>query len=201
MKILLVGGKGTIGRRLEPALAAGHEVVTAGRTSGDVRVDISSAASIERMYEAVPNVDAVVGIAASGALDEFATLTEAKLHETMQAKFYGQANLVLIGQRYVRRGGSFTLTSGIFADHPAKGVTGGGVISGALHSFVLSAALELEGRYRVNCISPTIIGDSADAFSSLFPDLSVVPMGELIGHYVDAIEGIQTGTIVRAYGH
>jgi NAD(P)-dependent dehydrogenase (short-subunit alcohol dehydrogenase family) len=200
MRIVLVGGSGTIGRRLAPELGQRHEVVVAGRTSGDVRVDITSAESIEAMYGQVPGIDAVVGMAASGALDEFATLTDAQLLENMRGKFFGQANLVLIGQHYVNPGGSFTLTSGVFADQPARGVTGGGVVSGALHSFVLSAALELQGRHRVNVVSPTIVGDSVDEYGELFPGLSSVPMATLVGHYVDCIEGEATGRIIRAYG-
>jgi hypothetical protein len=152
------------------------------------------------MYRQVPGIDAVVGIAASGALDEFASLTEEQLLDNMRGKFFGQANLVLIGQHYVNPGGSFTLTSGVFADQPAKGVTGGGVVSGALHSFVLSAALELEGRYRVNVISPTIVGDSVDEYAALFPDLHSVPMATLVAHYINCIEGAATGQIIRADG-
>jgi NAD(P)-dependent dehydrogenase (short-subunit alcohol dehydrogenase family) len=200
MRIVLVGGSGTIGRRLAPELAQRHEIVVAGRNSGDVRVDITSADAIEAMYRQVPGIDAVVCIASSGALDEFVTLTEQELLGNMRGKFFGQANLVLIGQRYVNPGGSFTLTSGIFADQPAKGVTGGGVVSGALHSFVLSAALELQGSYRVNVVSPTIVGDSVDEYAALFPGLSSVPMDTLVGHYVDCIEGDATGQIIRAYG-
>jgi NAD(P)-dependent dehydrogenase (short-subunit alcohol dehydrogenase family) len=200
VRVLLVGGSGTIGRRLVPELARRHEIVVAGRNSGDVRVDITSADSIETMYREVRGLDAVVGIAASGALDDFASLTEQELLENMRGKFFGQANLVLIGQHYVNTGGSFTLTSGVFADVPAKGVTGGGVVSGALHSFVLSAALELEGRYRVNVVSPTIVGDSVDEYADIFPGLTSVPMDALVGHYVDSIEGDATGRIIRAYG-
>ena len=200
MRIILVGGSGTIGRRLAPELMRRHEIIVAGRNSGDVRVDITSADSIEAMYRQVPGIDAVVGIAASGALDEFATLTEEQLLDNMRGKFFGQANLVLIGQRHVNPGGSFTLTSGVFADVPAKRVTGGAVVSGALHSFVLSAALELEGRYRVNVVSPTMVSDSVDEYAELFPGLSAVSMGTLVGHYVDCIEGDATGQIIRAYG-
>jgi NAD(P)-dependent dehydrogenase (short-subunit alcohol dehydrogenase family) len=200
VRIILVGGSGTIGRRLAPELMRRHEIIVAGRNSGDVRVDITSADSIEAMYRQVPGIDAVVGIAASGALDEFATLTEEQLLDNMRGKFFGQANLVLIGQRHVNPGGSFTLTSGVFADVPAKRVTGGAVVSGALHSFVLSAALELEGRYRVNVVSPTMVSDSVDEYAELFPGLSAVSMGTLVGHYVDCIEGDATGQIIRAYG-
>ena len=85
-------------------------------------------------------------------------------------------------------------------DQPAKGVTGGGVVSGALHSFVLSAALELEGRYRVNVVSPTIVGDSVGEYAVLFPGLNSVSMDTLVGHCVDCIDGDATGQIIRAYG-
>jgi len=147
LRIILVGGSGTIGRRLVPELAERHEIVVAGRTSH--------------------------------------TLTEEQLLDNMRGKFFGQ---------------SFTLTSGVFADVPAKRVTGGAVVSGALHSFVLSAALELEGRYRVNVVSPTIVGDSVDEYADLFPGLSAVPMATLVQHYVTCIEGDATGQIIRAYG-
>ena len=201
MKIVLVGGNGTIGRRLKPALASrGHDVLVAGRSSGDIRVDITSLESIEAMYAGLGPVDAVVGIAASGALDDFQTLTESELLENMRGKFFGQANLVFVGQHHLNEGGSFTLTSGIFADEPAKGVTGGGVISGALHSFVLSAAIELRRGLRVNVVSPTMVEDSADAFGDTFPGMRPVSMDDLVAEYVTCVEGRETGRIVRAYG-
>lgn len=201
MKIVLVGGSGTIGRRLAPALTGrGHEVITAGRSSGEVRVDITSVESIEEMYRRLGPVDAVVGIAASGALDDFETLTEAELLENMKGKFFGQVNLVLVGQHHVNDGGSFTLTSGVFADLPAKRVTGGGVISGALHSFVLSAALELRRGLRANVVSPTMVADSAEVFGDAFPGLRAVSMEDLVADYLKCIEGQENGQIIRAYG-
>jgi NAD(P)-dependent dehydrogenase (short-subunit alcohol dehydrogenase family) len=200
VRVLLVGGSGTIGRRLAPVLAERHEIIVAARNSGDVRVDVTSAESIEAMYRAAPDLDAVVCIAASGPLDDFGALTGEQLLENMRGKFFGQVNLVLIGQHHLNPGGSFTLTSGIFADQASAGTTSGGVVSGALHSFVLSAALELKGRHRVNAVSPTIVEDSADEFGHLFPGLRVVPMAELVNHYVECVESDASGRIIRAYG-
>src|SRR4051812_22793104 len=125
MRIVVVGGAGTIGRRLVPALRSrGHDVVVAGRTSGDVHVDLTSHSTIEAMYREVGAVESVVSIAAHGALDEFATLTSDALFENMRAKFFGQADLVLTGQHHCADGASFTLTSGIFADQAWPHVTG-----------------------------------------------------------------------------
>ncbi|WP_329079793.1 MULTISPECIES: short chain dehydrogenase [unclassified Streptosporangium] len=201
MRIIVVGGAGTIGRRLVPALRSnGHDVVVAGRTSGDVHVDLVSPATIEAMYREVGTVDGVVSIAAHGALDEFRTLTSDALYENMRAKFFGQVDLVLIGRHRCADGASFTLTSGVFADQAWPHVTGGGVISGALHSFVLSAAIELPRGMRINVVSPTMVGDSVATFGEHFPGMRPVAMDELVGHYLHCVEGDDTGGVIRAYG-
>jgi NAD(P)-dependent dehydrogenase (short-subunit alcohol dehydrogenase family) len=201
VRILVVGGAGTIGRRLVPALQArGHEVLVAGRRSGDVLVDLAAQPTIEAMYRTVDAVDAVVCIAAHGDLDDFATLTREALLDNMAAKCFGQVDLVLVGQHHCADGASFTLTSGIFADQAWPRVTGGAVISGALHAFTLSAAIELPRGMRINVVSPTMIGDSVDAFADDFPGMRPVPMDELVDHYLACIEGTGTGQVVRAYG-
>jgi NAD(P)-dependent dehydrogenase (short-subunit alcohol dehydrogenase family) len=201
VRVLVIGGTGTIGQRLVPELRTrGHEVVVGSRSSGDVQVDITSAQSIRDLYGRAGELHAVVCIAASGATDDFATLTEDDLLANMRGKLFGQVNLVLIGQSQVAASGSFTLTSGIFADQAARGVTGGGLISGALHSFVLSAAIELPRGLRINVVSPTMVEDSAAELGQEFPGLTPVSMESLVADYVRCVEGSGTGEIIRAYG-
>jgi hypothetical protein len=141
-----------------------------------------------------------VCVAASGALDVFQRLTEADLLENMRGKLLGQINVVLIGQRYLTERGSFTLTSGIFADEPWRGVTGGAVISGGLPSFVLSASIELDHGMRVNAASPTMVSDAAGNYAHLFPGMEAAPMSRIVAAFVRCIEGRRTGEIVRVYG-
>lgn len=201
MKIVVVGGTGTIGRRLAAKLHEhGHRVITAGRTSGDVRVDLTSPESIETMYQQVGAVDAVVSAAAHGPMDDFTTLSRPELIDNMQGKLFGQVDLVLIGQDHVADGASFTLTSGVFADRAWPGVTAGAMISGALHAFVLSAAVELPRTMRINAVSPTMISDSVETFSEYFPGMRPVSMDSLLTDYLSCIHGEQTGEIIRAYG-
>ena len=50
MKILVIGASGTIGKAVASELALRHEVVTAGRTSGDHRVDIANPQSLRDLY-------------------------------------------------------------------------------------------------------------------------------------------------------
>ena len=60
MKILIVGGYGTIGKKVSAHFAKKHEVINAGRNAGDVTVDIADSQSIEKMFETVGKVDAIV---------------------------------------------------------------------------------------------------------------------------------------------
>lgn len=201
MKTVVIGGAGTIGRILVSELREhGHEVTTAGRTSGDVRVDLTSRNSIEQMYARVGAVDAVLSVAAHGPMDDFTSLTRQDLMTNMQGKLFGQVDLVLIGQHHAADGASFTLTSGVFADQPWQGTTGGAMINGALHAFVLSAAIELPRAMRVNVVSPTMVSDSIDTFSDHFPGMRPVSMSTLIPHYLTCVKEQQTGQIIRAYG-
>lgn len=200
MRILIVGASGTIGKRLTARLAARHQITTAGRTSGDINVDIRSKDAIDQMYRKAGTVDACICVAESGATDDFESLTDTQILENMQGKFFGQVNLVLIGKEYLADGGSFTLTSGIFADEAWRGVTTGGVISGALHSFVLSAAIELRRGLRINVVSPAMVADSAPVYGDLFPGIGIVPMDQLVDAYTESVEGSDTGKVYRLYG-
>ena len=53
MRILIIGGKGTIGKRVSEHLAKKHHVLIGGRSTGDVLVDIADSNSIKAMFEAV----------------------------------------------------------------------------------------------------------------------------------------------------
>ncbi len=199
MRILIVGGNGTIGRKVKESLAASHEIITASRANSDFQVDITFPLSIKHLYETVGPLDACICTAASGALDDFRKLNEEELLDNMKGKLFGQINLVLMGQHYLRRRGSFTLTSGIFADHPARGVTGGAIISGALHSFVLSAHIHLPRNQRINAVSPGLATDSFGNIGHLFPHLKPVPMDKIVNAYRECVEGSLNGQILRVY--
>ena len=63
MRIILVGASGDIGRLALAELEPRHEVISAGRASGDIHVDIANRASIESMYRQTGPVDAVISTA------------------------------------------------------------------------------------------------------------------------------------------
>ena len=116
VKIILVGGTGTIGRKVAERLADRHELIVAGRNSGDVRVDIGEPGSIDAMFAATGEVDAVVNIAGEAKWAALDSMSEEDFYIGIRSKLMGQVNLVRAGIEHLNPGGSFTLTTGILAD-------------------------------------------------------------------------------------
>jgi NAD(P)-dependent dehydrogenase (short-subunit alcohol dehydrogenase family) len=126
-------------------------------------------------------------------------MTEAHLLPSLKGKLLGQVNVVLIGQHFLNDNGSFTLTSGILADEPAKNSACGAMISGALNSFVLAASLELKRDIRINAVSPGVVEDSFEKYGSEFPGFNPVPMTKVVNAYLKSVEGVINGQTIKAY--
>ncbi|PUZ25814.1 short chain dehydrogenase [Chitinophaga parva] len=200
MKILVIGGQGTIGQRVCAAFRQrGHAVVVAGRNSGDVQVDISQPASITAMFTSTGMVDACICTAGTGYYGPFETMTSAMMMPGIEGKLLGQVNLVLLGKTWLQEGGSFTLTSGIAAQHPARNGTCVAMLNGAVNSFVLGAAQELKGQRRINAVSPGLVEDSKDRYGAFFPGYNLVPMDKLVNAYILSTEGAVNGQILKVY--
>jgi len=199
MKIIIIGGKGTIGKLVSDHFAKKHEILIGGRSSGDIIVDIADSQSIEAMYASVGNVDAVVSIAGEAKWAAFDAMTEEDFNIGLRSKLMGQVNLVRIGQNFVNVGGSFTLTTGILADHPVLLTTSAAMVNGGIHSFVKAASLELKNGIRINVVSSGLVEDAVDKYAAYFPGHNPIPMRKVINGYVKSVEGYGTGEIIRMY--
>ena len=60
MRVLVVGASGTIGRAIVAELGQRHEVIAAGRSSGELQTDITDSTAIRTMFEKAGSVDALV---------------------------------------------------------------------------------------------------------------------------------------------
>lgn len=153
MRILIIGGEGTIGRPVAKHFEKDHEVIIAGRRSGDISMDIADSSSIEKGLERLKKVDAILCIAGEAKWAKFDELTEADYYIGLRSKLMGQVNLVRIGKNYLSSGGSITLSTGILADDPVVKTTSAAMVNGGIHSFVRAAALEMKNGIRVNVVS------------------------------------------------
>lgn len=197
MKILVIGGNGTIGKKVAARFSEKHEVIIAGRSSGAITVDISKADSIEEMFKKLGKLDAVVCIAGDAKWDAFKNLSEEDFYIGIKSKLMGQVNLVRIGQEYLNNGGSFTLTTGILADEPVDMTTSAAMVNGAIQSFTKAVALELTNAHRINVVSADLVEDAYEKYKDYFPGNTPVAMRKVVDGYVKSVEGKINGEIIR----
>lgn len=195
MRILVIGGTGTIGQSVVKELSSRHEVVIAGREQGDIRVDIGDKKAIEKMFQAVGNVDAVISTTGKVHFGAFPEITEEQYAIGLNNKLMGQVNLVSIGLNYLNDEGSFTLTSGVLNRDPIRLGASAAMVNGAIDGFVKAAAIEMPRGLRINAVSPTVVTESMDKYADFFRGFVSVPAATVALAYVKSVEGAQTGQV------
>jgi NAD(P)-dependent dehydrogenase (short-subunit alcohol dehydrogenase family) len=194
MKILLIGATGTIGTKVYERLSPKHEVISVGYKDGDYQVDLADKASIQKLFDQVGNIDAVIsttGLAAFAALNE---LTDEQYSLGWNNKLMGQINLLRIGQNFVNDKGVILLTSGMLASEPIPGSVSVSAVNGALNSFVKAAALELEDKLRINAVSPIFVKETMDMMG--MDSASGMSAADTAIAYEIALEGTMSGEVI-----
>src|SRR3984893_16720221 len=198
MKIVLIGASGKIGELVQKAWAeARHEIVKAGRKSGDFRVETETRESVRKLYQAVGPFDAVAIAAGEVAFAPLSELTAEKWQFSLGSKLMGQISLVQEAIPFINERGSFTLVSGVLNEEPIFAGVAGATISGALEGFVRAAAVELPKGLRINVVSPTILKESEAQFGPFFPGVVPVEGWRVAQAYKRAILGVQTGRVYK----
>jgi NAD(P)-dependent dehydrogenase (short-subunit alcohol dehydrogenase family) len=196
MRILVVGGEGTVGKAAISGFSKGHEIVKAGRKSGDVQVDVNDEKSVAAMYAKVGKVDAVVACTGHSYFGPVLGMTPTQFLDGLKDKVMGQVNLVLLGLAHVNDGGSFTLTSGILSRDPVRQGSNAAACDGALDAFVISAAIEMPRGIRINAVSPGLLADAAQKYDGYFPGHNAVSNQRVSLAFAKSVEGAVTGQII-----
>lgn len=170
MKILIIGGNGTIGKKVSNYFFDKNDLIIAGRSNGDFNVDIADSNSIKQMFNKIGKLDVIICIAGEAKWANFNELSEEDYYIGLKSKLMGQVNLVRIGQNYLNKKGSITLTTGILADDPVVKTTSAAMVNGAIHSFVKAVALEIENEIRVNVVSSGMVEDA-------FENIKIISLG------------------------
>lgn len=200
MKILIIGGNGTIGKKVVSHFKEENEVIIAGRNSGDVNVDIADSDSIKKMFEQTGKIDAIICIAGEAKWAAFNDLEEEDYHIGLKSKLMAQVNLVRIGRDYLNPKGSITLTTGILATEPVAMTTSAAMVNGGIHSFVRAAVLEIDNSMRVNVVSSDMVEDAYEKYKDVFPGHNPVPMTKVINGYVKSVKGKVNGEVIQIRG-
>lgn len=198
-RVLLIGAEGTLGRAVAAELAPRHDLLSAGRTSGELRLDLTDGDSMrEAMAQAGP-LDAVVCAAGNVHFGHLLQMSADNWQLGLADKLMGQVNLSLIAAEYLRDGGSITLTGGILSDHPIRQGASASLVNGALEAFVRAAAIELPRGIRINLVSPSVLVEAMHAYAPYFRGFEPVPAARAALAYSRSVEGAETGKIYRVF--
>jgi len=196
---LIVGGNGTIGKKVAAYFKTKYDVLIGGRSNSDVMIDIANSDSIEAALQSVGKLDAIICIAGEAKWDKFENLSEEDYYIGFKSKLMGQVNLVRIGRKYLNPKGSITLSTGILADDPVEKTASAAMVNGAIHSFVRAVDLEVENEIRVNVVSLGMVEDSYEKYKDYFPGHNPVSMTKAVNAYSRSVEGKGRGEIIREY--
>jgi NAD(P)-dependent dehydrogenase (short-subunit alcohol dehydrogenase family) len=199
MRIVLVGATGVIGRAVSDTLATRHELLAVGHSSGDLRVDISDSASIQRLFELVGRFDAVICCAGRVHVGRLAGMTESQMRLGLVDKLSGQIDLARLAISGINDGGSITLSSGLASRNYRPGWAVLTVVNAGLEAFARAAAVDMPRGIRVNVVSPGAVLETVKKWNAP-PDLiaQATPAADVARAYVRLVEGKENGTVLDA---
>jgi NAD(P)-dependent dehydrogenase (short-subunit alcohol dehydrogenase family) len=191
MKVVVIGGNGTIGSAVVEALRkSGHQVSAASRKTVPP-VDLERPETVATLLGLKKAFDAVVVCAGSGGWKPLEKLTDEDFAFSLRNKLMGQVNVVRTAKDLVKDGGSITVTSGILATHPQPGSSAISLVNAGLDAFVRAAALEMPRGIRVNVVSPPWVKESLRAMK--MDDSHGMSAADVAKAYVAAVEGTTNG--------
>jgi NAD(P)-dependent dehydrogenase (short-subunit alcohol dehydrogenase family) len=195
MKIIIIGASGRIGKEVDKALAANHDIVRVGSSSGDVQCDYTNPKSVYDMFEKIGEFDALISvIGGDSVFKPFVDLDDDDYRYGFERKFLGQVRFLKLGENFVRDNGSFAFTSGFLSQYPNPASIATGPLNAAVNTFVKNTASLLTRGIRLNVVSPAPIVEPGQEGRGL------VTAAETAKSYVEAVEGTMTGQVLRAWG-
>jgi len=199
MKILVIGGTGTLGKAVVSELETNHDVITAGKTHGDFQVDITDESSVKALFNHTGKLDAIIATTGSLHFGPLTEMTAEQFNTGLQDKLLGQVRIGLIGQHFLQDGGAITLTSGIIAEEPIRQGANATTVNAAVEGFVRGAAIELPRGIRINVVSPTVVEESLKSYGPFFPGFDAAPAARVAKAYRRSVEGAQTGRVYKVW--
>ncbi len=201
MKILVIGGHGTIGNQVVTCLQQSepnNEIIPISRKT-NISVDITDIQSITNMFATVKHFDALISCAGHSIFRDIYALELQDWQKSLQSKLLGQILLVQEGIKYIKQGGSFTITSGILSEQPIAGSAITSTINRGLEGYVLAAAMGYREKARINIVSPTIVNQASHSIGNYFKGFPQVDAKDVAKAYEKSVYGIMTGQIIKIW--
>jgi NAD(P)-dependent dehydrogenase (short-subunit alcohol dehydrogenase family) len=195
-KIIVVGATGKLGRVVVEGLQKDYEVIRAGRSGPDLKIDAFDFESVSDVFASVGPFDGLVSCIGGTPFKTFDELTMEDFASGLSTKCFSQLNLAKEAMPFLRENGSITLTSGIIGDEPIIAGSCAAAANGALNMCVSTLAAEYAGKLRINIVSPSIIENSVDYYGMLFDGFEPTSNESIILAYRRTISAPITGQVL-----
>lgn len=222
MKIVIVGGSSGIGLALaESLLNLNHQIIIASRNKSKLshannslhnrattyQLDASDEIQVTAFLENIGPIDHLISTVKP--IPPVFRLTDSSLGEIRDAfenKFWAQLNLAKLSSKFIRQGGSITLTSGASSAKPIPEYSTYKVINRAVEALVESLVPELNP-IRINAVCPGFINSSnsttqlLNSYKGSIPISRLGDLDEIIQSYLYLLRSsYTTGVILRCDG-
>ena len=195
-KIIVVGATGKLGRVVVEGLWKDYEVIRAGRSGPDLKIDAFDFESVSDILASVGPFDGLVSCIGGTPFKTFEELTMDDFAAGLSTKCFSQLNLAKAAIPFLSENGSITLTSGIIGDEPIIAGSCAAAANGALNMCVSTLAAEYAGKLRINVVSPSIIENSVDHYGMLFDGFEPTSNESIIHAYRRTISAPITGRVM-----
>ena len=210
-RVLVIGGSSGIGFAVARAVLSAGAAVTVASSSetrvrqaidrlggGEaVRLDVTDEAAVQGYFTTSGMFDHIAFTAADWAQVDHKAFTDIDLAAAatlFDVRFWGALAIAKHGARCVAPGGSITLTNGMAAHRPQKGLAVATAMAGAIEHLVMGLAVEL-APVRVNGVCPGAI--RTEAWDELPEAFRQVQEARLAGQLLPRVGG--TDEVAEAY--
>jgi NAD(P)-dependent dehydrogenase (short-subunit alcohol dehydrogenase family) len=210
-RVLVIGGSSGIGFAVaEAAREAGAQVTIASSNAARVRsavdragtgeglcLDVTDEAAVAAFFAASPPFDHIAFTAADWAQvdhTDFSAIDLAAATSLFGVRFWGAIAVAKHAGARMRPGSSITLTNGMAAHRPQKGLAVATAMAGAVEHLVKGLAVEL-APVRVNGICPGAI--RTEAWDELPADFRAFQEARLAGQLLPRVG--ETAEVAEAY--
>ncbi|KEK29095.1 MULTISPECIES: SDR family oxidoreductase [Shewanella] len=205
--IVIIGGTSGIGAALARQLTIDNQIVhVASRQTG---VDVADEQSVNRFFESIGAFDHLVITAGSSApAGKVVDVDFQQAKAAFDTKFWGSINATKQAVRYIKQGGSITLTTGMLSRKVVANTYVKSTMNAALEAFTKVLAKEL-APIRVNAVSPGLTRTgSMPAQTAMYEQakatLPVAKVGEprdiAMAYYLAMNNSFMTGAIIDVDG-